>query len=406
MKFWLGRLGSMALGIGACFLIDILSHKSLGPYEQRLVVLAAIYVTLAVSLNLINGITGQFSIGHAAFYQVGAYLAGFFSITFLSRYGGGMPPWVWLCLMVVVGALAAGVAGLVVGLPSLRLRGDYLAIVTLGFGEIIRIVVQNTKELGGSYALSGIPKIQPIWVACLLAFICIAVCRNLIKTARGLTFLAVREDEVASQAMGVNVTSVKVTAFVIGSMFAGAAGALLAHYEGLITPTTFSMDVSFIILTMVVLGGTGSITGSVVSALFLYYLPEYLRDLKGPGGADLAISGAVVASCLVAVVIAVVAIRRLMNSHFGTRAIRGLGYLVIVGVSIALVPLINMGFSHIGPLAAKQIPAGQLRMVIFAVTLVALMLLRPQGIFAHHEFSWSWVKRLFGGKAPVKEVSA
>ena len=111
-------------------------------------------------------------------------------------------------------------------MPSLRLRGDYLAIVTLGFGEIVRIIVQNTDALGGPYALDGIPKIQYIWLVLILTITCIAVCRNLVKTARGLTFLAVREDEVASQAMGVNVTSVKVTAFVLGSAFAGAAGVL------------------------------------------------------------------------------------------------------------------------------------------------------------------------------------
>jgi branched-chain amino acid transport system permease protein len=406
LKFWPIRFGSIALALAVCFLIDVVAHKFVGSYEQRLLVLMGIYVTLSVSLNLINGITGQFSIGHAAFYQVGAYLAGYTSIQFLSKGANQVPAIPWLIGVMVLGGIGAAIAGFVVGLPSLRLRGDYLAIVTLGFGEIIRIVVQNTKELGGSYALDKIPKIQPIWLVWLLAIICIAVCRNLIKTARGLTFLAVREDEVASSAMGVNVTRVKVTAFVVGSAFAGMAGALLAHYEGLITPTTFAMDVSFIILTMVVLGGTGSITGSVVAAIFLTYLPEYLRGLKGAGGADLAVSGALVVAGLIATVIVVVSIKKLMESHWGTAAKRGLLYVAFIIAGVILAPLIAIPLKQVHTLSAMSVPTGQLRMVIFAVTLVVLMLLRPQGIFGHHEFSWSWVRRLLGKGGPTTEVAA
>jgi branched-chain amino acid transport system permease protein len=303
--------------------------------------------------------------------------------------------------MTCIAAAMAAVAGFVVGLPSLRLRGDYLAIVTLGFGEIIRIVVQNTDALGGSYALDRIPKIQPIWLVWLLAILCIAVSRNLIKTARGLTFLAVREDEIASAAMGVNVTRIKVTAFVLGSSFAGAAGALLAHYEGLITPTTFAMDVSFIILTMVVLGGTGSITGSVVAAAFLSYLPEYLRGLKAHNGEALVMSGASVVAGLIAVAIAVALIKRLVDSHWGTPKVRGATYVGIAVGGVALHAILAILLNFAKPLAAMQVEAGQLRMVIFAVTLIVLMLLRPQGIFAHHEFSWDWLLR----RSPKPEVS-
>jgi branched-chain amino acid transport system permease protein len=406
LKFWPTRLASIVAAFAFCFLIEVLAHKFLGSYTQRLVVLMGIYVTLSVSLNLINGITGQFSIGHAAFYQVGAYLSGYVSVQFLVGRGMQVPAVPWLIGVMILGGLGAALAGLIVGLPSLRLRGDYLAIVTLGFGEIIRIVVQNTKELGGSYALDKIPKIQPIWLVWMLAIICIATCRNLIKTARGLTFLAVREDEVASSAMGVNVTQVKVTAFVVGSAFAGAAGALLAHYEGLVTPTTFAMDVSFIILTMVVLGGTGSITGSVFAALFLTYLPEYLRGLKAAGGGDLSVGGNLVIAGLVSTILVVVAIKKLMESHWGTPTTRGLVYVGMVIIGVILSPILAMPLHSVKTLAELQVPTGQLRMVIFAVTLVVLMLLRPQGIFGHHEFSWSWVKRLLGRRAPVTEVSA
>ena len=237
MKFWIVRILSIAAAVAGCFALQGIASGQ-NDYTQRLIILAGLYVTLAVSLNLINGITGQFSIGHAAFYQVGAYLAAFLSGKYFAS--AHMPPLVWLVLTMIAGALGAAVAGFVVGLPSLRLRGDYLAIVTLGFGEIIRIQVQNTPALGGSYGMNVQPKIVSIAFVWLLAVLCIAVCRNLLKTAHGLPFLAVREDEIASSAMGVNVTRVKVAAVILGSAFAGAAGALLASYEGFITPATFS----------------------------------------------------------------------------------------------------------------------------------------------------------------------
>lgn len=391
--------------MAGCFLVQVLAGKMLDTYTQRIIVLAALYVTLAVSLNLINGITGQFSIGHAAFYQVGAYLAGYVTLNFYGKWGGlqGLP---WLLLSVLLGALAAAIAGLVVGLPSLRLKGDYLAIVTLGFGEIIRIVVQNQPQLGGSYGLTVQPKFQLIWPACLLAVICIAVCRNLLKTAHGLPFLSVREDEVASSAMGVNVTQVKVAAFILGSAFAGAAGALLSHYEGFITPQTFGMDVSFIILTMVVLGGTGSITGSALAAAFLSYLPEYLRGLKGAGGQDLTVSGAHVVGGLLSVVVAVAVIKYVLDHVHQAKGTKAMMYIGALIGSFALYFAFAAMLAGVPALHDKAIAAGQLRMVIFAVTLIVLMLLRPQGIFAHHEFSWTWVKRLFGGKGPKTAVAA
>ncbi|HWD42039.1 MAG TPA: branched-chain amino acid ABC transporter permease [Fimbriimonas sp.] len=392
-RFWLTRLVSAVLGIGGCFLIQTLSQHSLGDYQQRLVFLAALYVTLSVSLNLINGITGQFSIGHAAFYQIGAYSAGYFSKIYIHDQGHNPPALPWLIGVTIVGAGCAAIAGFVVGLPSLRLRGDYLAIVTLGFGEIVRITVQNTDALGGSYALQDIPKIHPVWLVWLLALICVAVSRNLVKTARGLTFLAVREDEIASQAMGVDVTRVKVTAFVLGAAFAGAAGSLFAHYEGSILPTNFTMDVSFIILTMVVLGGTGSITGSVISALFLFYLPEYLRGLKASDGQALTVSSTLIIGGLLSIGIVTGLVKKIMEDQRGTPQSRGLIYVGLVAAGVVFVPILNLVLSTIKPLAEKHIPTDQLRMVIFAVALIVIMLLRPQGLLGHHEFSWS----MFGG---------
>ena len=406
--FWPLRLGSIIAAIAACFLIQAATVHFVDDYGQRLVTLAALYVTLAVSLNLINGITGQFSIGHAAFYMVGAYFTGFLSIKYFEAYShqvGG--PIVWLILMMVAGALGAMLAGFVVGLPSLRLRGDYLAIVTLGFGEILRIIVQNQESLGGAQALANIPRVKALWLVWLLAFICVAVCRNLLKTARGLTFVAVREDEVASAAMGVNVTKVKVTAFMVGAAFAGAAGALLAHYEGYITPQTFAMDVSFIILTMVVLGGTGSITGSIFSAMFLSYLPEYLRSLKAPDGGTLYVSGATILQWLIAIFLAVAITRFISRSAQFPLGKRIAGYVATLLGAFVIGKILGFILNLVHPLAALLVDAGQLRMVIFAVALIAIMLIRPQGVFAHHEFSWGWLRQLFRRKnRPTTAVSS
>ncbi len=162
------------------------AFDSLGGLDNRLLVLCCLFATLAVSLNLINGITGQFSIGHAAFYLIGAYTTGFITIKYYEQ--ANLNPTLWLVLMVFAGAIASGIVGFIVGLPSLRLRGDYLAVVTLGFGEIVRIIVQNQEVIGGSYGMSIPVKITPLWMVVLLLIFCIAVCRNLLKTAHGLKF--------------------------------------------------------------------------------------------------------------------------------------------------------------------------------------------------------------------------
>ncbi len=402
MKFWFVRILSILAAVGGCFALQGIAHGQ-SDYTQRLIILAGLYVTLSVSLNLINGITGQFSIGHAAFYQIGAYLAGFLSVHYFSS--AHLPPLVWLVVIAIAGAGGAAVAGFAVGLPSLRLRGDYLAIVTLGFGEIIRIQVQNMPSLGGSYGLNVQPKIESTAFVWLLAILCIAVCRNLLKTAHGLPFLSVREDEVASSAMGVNVTRVKVTAFILGSAFAGAAGALLASYEGFITPATFAMDVSFIILTMVVLGGTGSITGSVFAAVFLSYLPEYLRGLKSSSGGPLTTSTGTVIGWMIATVVTVAAVRWIYADG-GRDKVQRLGLTVgaiVLGVLVEFAA--GALFNRVPALRDRQIEVALLRMVIFAMTLIVLMLLRPQGVFANKEFSWDWVARVFGGLFGRKKVT-
>lgn len=390
--FWGVRLGSIALAVGGAFLIEQFALNQ-SFFAPRIFALAALYVTLAVSLNLINGITGQFSIGHAAFYQVGAYAAGFFTVRFFE--GQPLQGPVWLVAMILAGAAMASLAGVLVGLPSLRLRGDYLAIVTLGFGEIIRIVVQGIPALGGAYGMNVQPKFQFIWLPWLLAFLAIAVCRNLLKSPHGLAFLSVREDEIAAMSMGVNVTRVKVTAFVLGSAFAGAAGALLAHYEGFITPSMFTMELSFIILTMVVLGGSGSITGSVLAALVLFLLPEQLRNAPP-------ISGAALAAGTVAIIFWVVATKRVADHVHGDSRRKSTFYLGVVGASVVGFLVLQAMFSAVPALRSATYESDKLRMVIFAGTLIVIMLLRPQGILAHRELSWGTLKGWFGRQSEVR----
>ena len=394
---WFGTRAISVL-IAVCF-CAFLGHLLVGTkqdYLRFLVSLAGIFVTLAVSLNLINGVTGQFSIGHAAFFQIGAYSGAVLANGMFSNLVA-TKPLLWLVLAIIFGALGAGLAGFIVGLPSLRLKGDYLAVVTLGIGEIVTIIAKNQKSLGEAYGLSVI-KIESVFMIALLAIICIAVCRNLLKSAHGLAFLAVREDEVASAAMGVNLTRIKVTAFVIGSAFAGAAGALYGHTKGFVSPADFSMDISFLILTMVVLGGTGSITGTTIAAMVLFVIPEKMRDLKYVQmGSPLGVA--------VGIIVAVVLLRKIQESFHGSgteRLARNVGAVAIGTVVAFLAAKILTSF----PVFQGQINGALFRQPVLAITLVVLMLLRPQGIFGHHEFSWSWVQKLLGKKAPETEVAA
>lgn len=389
MKFLVLRLLSVSLGLGCLFAADRYVSGLSNDYVKLVIMLTGIFITLAVSLNLINGITGQFSIGHAAFFQVGAYTGAVLANGLFKNLASSMPL-LWLFLSMLFGALGAAIAGFVVGLPSLRLKGDYLAIVTLGFGEIISIIAKNQKSLGEAYGLSTV-KIQSFFMIGLLATITIAVCRNLLKTAHGLTFLAVREDEVASSSMGVNVTKVKVTAFVLGSAFAGAAGALLTHTKAFIGPADFSMDVSFIILTMVVLGGTGSITGSVIAAVIFYIIPEKMRDL--PPNIPLALPIA----ALIATFAAVATMKMVQDKVHGDKRKSALMYVGCIVGGVVLYFILSKVLGFVPPLK-KEIIGSNLRMPVLAVTLVAVMLLRPQGIFGHYEFSIDWLKRLFAGR--------
>ncbi|WKA46980.1 branched-chain amino acid ABC transporter permease [Geobacillus zalihae] len=227
----------------------------------------AINVILAVSLHLIIGITGQFSIGHAGFFAVGAYASAVMTMKLQLPFAVG----------VLTAGIAAMLAGLVIGVPSLRLKGDYLAIATLGFGEIVRIALLNIDYVGGASGMTVTHMTTWPWVfACL--FVTILVIANFTNSTHGRACISIREDEIAADAMGINTTYYKVAAFVIGSFFAGIAGALYAHHFYIIQPSNFGFLKSFDILIFVVLGGLGSLSGAVVAAVLLTIVSTFLQN--------------------------------------------------------------------------------------------------------------------------------
>lgn len=242
-------------------------------YVIYLTQLSGVFIILAVSLNLINGICGQFSLGHAGFWAVGAYSGAAFTVF----SGLPLPPAIMLFLSCIIGFIVAAIAGLIIGVPCLRLRGDYLAIATLGFGEIIRIVFMNMNAVGGPRGFTDIPKYSNLFWIYLWVVITIVFTANLLRGSHGRAIVSIREDEIAAESMGIYTFKYKTLAFVIGAGFAGVAGSLFAHTTQFISPTNFTFMWSVIILLMIILGGLGSITGSIVGAVILTILPELLR---------------------------------------------------------------------------------------------------------------------------------
>jgi branched-chain amino acid transport system permease protein len=299
--------------------LQLFARSLVGDFYVKVLLDIGINVVLAVSLNLVNGFTGQFSIGHAGFMAVGGYTAGAISyygsfllwgdtqfrggmLSFtqeLSRFSGGLfgPGDLLFVGACLAGGIMAGLCGFLVGLPSLRLRGDYLAIVTLGFGEIFRVLLQQTKDvmftadevartpapilathLGGALGFTGIPFYTTLFWAWLAAGVLLIVSFRLKRSSYGRALLSIREDETAAEAMGIPTTRYKVQAFVLAAFFAGIAGALFAHLVGTtLNPRELGFQKSFDIVIMVVLGGMGSISGSALAAAILTILPEVLR---------------------------------------------------------------------------------------------------------------------------------
>jgi branched-chain amino acid transport system permease protein len=258
------------------------------PYYGRIIMLAGINVILAVSLNLITGFTGQFSIGHAGFMAVGAYSSAFLTVYYAQAWerslggivGGTVAHALIFLVAILVGAVVAALAGLVVGIPSLRLRGDYLAIVTLGFAEIIRIVILNIDKVGGATGFTVPGYTNFLWVG-IFAVFTVVIVYNIVHSDMGRALVSIREDELAAEAMGINTTRYKVLSFVISSAMAGMAGVLFGHYTQFLSTNDFQFIRSFEIIIMIVLGGMGSLTGAILGALVITVMPELLRQLPG-----------------------------------------------------------------------------------------------------------------------------
>lgn len=262
--FWPLLLGALVF---YAIVQGLIMAGALNTYYSNTLIFIAINIILAVSLHLVIGITGQFSIGHAGFMAVGAYLSAIITMKFELPF----------ILAIIVGGLVAALAGLIVGIPSLRLKGDYLAIATLGFAEIIRIIFLNIDYVGGAAGMQ-VSKMTNWSYTYFFMLITILVIVNFTRSRHGIAALSVREDEIASDAMGINTTYYKVAAFVIGSFFAGVAGALFAHNFYIIQPGQFGFLKSVDILILVVLGGLGSISGAIISAIFLTLVSTYLQE--------------------------------------------------------------------------------------------------------------------------------
>src|SRR5690606_34111626 len=248
---------------------DGLLRGFINPYYYGILVTIGINIILALSLNLVTGFTGQLHLGHAAFMAIGAYTAGLLA----TKAGVSFAP------AVLAAGLAAAVAGVIVGRPTLRLRGDYLAIATLGFGEIVRITLLNLDITGGPFGLRGIPRQTNLPIVILAALFTFLVLRSLVHSRMGRALIAIREDEVAAQTMGIDTARLKVASFTLAAFFAGIAGALFAYWFRYLNPSSFGFMVSIELLAMVVFGGLGNLLGSVVGAGVMTYLPEFLRTV-------------------------------------------------------------------------------------------------------------------------------
>ncbi|MFV0446222.1 MAG: branched-chain amino acid ABC transporter permease [Planctomycetaceae bacterium] len=388
---------------------------AVGGYQSRILTFIGINIILAVSLTIVNGLAGQFSLGHAGFMAIGGYAAAaivyYVSMRLwgtadaqggmLSQSGELRSDLPWLAkgdVLFVCGCLCGGViaavAGYVVGLPSLRLRGDYLAIVTLGFGEIVRVILQGTKDqiqpwkvaqlddvsnwelplmLGGANGFNFLPLYGNLfWIYFATALTLILVFRLKYSTA-GREFLSVREDEVAAQAMGVNVTSAKVWAFVIAAFFAGVAGGLYAMSLSAINATELGFQKSIDIVIMVVLGGMGSISGATLAAVLLTIIPELLRDPPALWPIGLAL-------------LAILGVRHVLHGRVRLRSF------VVVIVATALLE----GGRRWA--IAADVNLADYRLIIYSLMLILMMLLRPEGLFGVHEIwdvlrpAWRWMR--------------
>ncbi len=264
-----------AIAVAVYILIFALVESGMATRQiTNLIVPICVNIMLAVSLNLIVGFLGELTLGHAGFMSVGAYAGCLFTVY------ADLPAYIELPIAFIIGGLAASIFGFIIGIPALRLKGDYLAIVTLGFGEIIRSILNALDIVGGSGGLKGIQTESNYTVGYVLVIITVLVITNLINSRHGRAIKSIRDNIIAAESVGVNVVNYKIIAFVISAFFAGAAGVLYGHNLGILKPATFDFNKSIEILVMVVLGGMGSIPGSIIAAIILTALPELLRSFS------------------------------------------------------------------------------------------------------------------------------
>ena len=251
----------------------LISTYIIDPYLQATLATICINIILSVSLNLITGFTGQFSLGHAGFMSIGAYVCALITLRYPTTLG--------LLLGLFGGAIVSAVVGFLVGLPTLRLRGDYLAIATLGMSEIIRILFNNMKITNGAAGLNGIPRLVNWFWLFILTVGTVMVIVNFINSSHGRACISIREDEIAAESLGVNTTKYKVMAFTLGAFCAGIAGALHSSYFYFIEPSIFNFSKSIDILVIVVLGGLGSVSGSILASILLVIISTLLQSFTG-----------------------------------------------------------------------------------------------------------------------------
>lgn len=252
----------------------LVSSGILSRHYQSLLVPIGVNIILAVSLNLTVGFLGELTLGHAGFMSVGAYAGCLFTVY------ANLPVYIEFPIALMIGGLVAAIFGVIIGVPALRLKGDYLAIVTLAFGEIIRSVVTNLEITGGAGGLKGIEKTSNYTIVFVIALITIVMISNLVHSRHGRAICSIRDNIIASESVGINIVYHKLLAFVIAAFFAGVAGVLYGHNLGILKPSTFDFNKSIEILVIVVLGGMGNILGSIISATIITLLPEVLRGLS------------------------------------------------------------------------------------------------------------------------------
>lgn len=271
---------SMIIFIVSVFIVlfILIESGALNRYFTTLVILILVMIVMSTSLNIATGFLGQLHLGHAAFMGIGAYTAALVALGLEDVISNGL---LLFIVATVVAMIVSGFASLLVGAPALRLRGDYLGIMTLGFGEIVKTMITNLKDItNGAQGLYGIPRIMDFPLAFWTTVLVVLIIYLFMNSRHGRAILSIKEDEIASESVGINITKYKLLGFVLASMFAAVGGAMFAFRIGFLAPVNFNFLRSVEIFVIVILGGMGSLSGSIVASIVLVSLPEILRGLE------------------------------------------------------------------------------------------------------------------------------